>query len=227
MLADQRTFYLHLPGSVNGYEATAQGMQRQVLRLPVGRVCHRRADFGRAALQHYQRFRSLAGEDRCAAGLEDSGFLEGDLWDCGAEILLVIEVDWGDHAEQWIDYVGGIQTPAHSGFEHHHFCTLFAEQMQSHRGDGLEIGRVHVDPARSYQLLRCPVDEVEGSNKFVYRDRLSAQTDALRGLDQMRRDVQTRAEPALTQNALDQGARGTLAVGACDVNKTGRVLRTA
>ena len=103
-------------------------------------------------------FRPLFGEHRGYAWFQDSGFFGGDLLDRVAEKNLVIVIDRRDHGKRGSNHVGRVQAPAQSHFQNHRVQLRIGEQHESHRRDGLEIGRVHVEFARREHALGRLVD---------------------------------------------------------------------
>src|SRR5262249_7536541 len=142
----------------------------------------RYTEFGGMCLDHRSRFFALRRDYHRHSALEDARLLPGYRFRAGAEVLLVIVVDWRDHAQCGCDHVGRSETPAESDFEHHAIGALFGEHKERHRGDGFEIRGVHIERAfdRGMHLLECSGESGGG-------DRLTIDLDALGGLGEVRR----------------------------------------
>ena len=62
-------------------------------------------------------FGCLGGGEDGDAGFDDAGFFGGDGGEGITEPLLVVHADGGDEGDDWGEGVGGVETPAHAGFE--------------------------------------------------------------------------------------------------------------
>jgi hypothetical protein len=64
-------------------------------------------------------------------------------------------------------------------------------------------------------------------SELIRSNGFSANPDAFRGFDEMRRNIEPGAKPSLAQNSLDKSARGAFTVGARDMDEAASLLRPA
>ncbi len=116
------------------------------------------------------RFQRLLRKNGRHAGLQNSSFFRGDLREFVTEKRFVIEVDWRDYAQRRHHYIGRIQAPAHSYFEHHDVHTFSREQQKRHGGHCFEIGGMQIQIAGGQHSFRCFVHLGEGLRELSFRD---------------------------------------------------------
>ncbi len=139
----------------------------------------------------------------------------------------MIEVDGRDHGEQRPHHVGGVQAPAQPDLQHHPVHGFFGEDQERHRGDGFEISGVQIDGVASQQFFDHGVDAVEGDGEPLGGNGKPADADALGGLGEMRRSVESRAQAGGAEAGFDHGTGRAFAIRAGHVDDREAILRIA
>ena len=102
------------------------------------------AFFAGGLLDDKAGFGRLGGGEDGDAGADGGGFLGGDLGEGGAEPFGVVEGDGGDEGEVGGDGGGGVEAPAHAGFEGEE-AAAFVKEVAEGEGEGeFEEGGVGV-----------------------------------------------------------------------------------
>ena len=93
-------------------------------------------------LNDLERYWFIGSGDDGNAWFNDAGFFCGDAGEGIAEPFLMIVLDVGDDAGERSNDVGGIKTPAETGFPDNEVAFLFGEVEEGHDGDDFEEGGV-------------------------------------------------------------------------------------
>ena len=157
------------------------------------------------------------------AWTEDPGLLSGDLSKGPPEPLGMIECDRRDGTGDLRGGVGGVESAPESGLQDDHLATGALKEIEGHRGDEFEEGRlIPLSPTRG-----CFSHSLDGTLDVGRGGIHPVDPDPLGQIDQMGRGVETDAQPHRPKNRLGEGGDGPLAVGARDVEASEIGLRVA
>jgi hypothetical protein len=132
---------------------------------------------------------ALPRKDDGHVGLHDSGLFSRDQRQRVAQILLVIVVDRRDHGEHGLHDVGRIEPAAESDFADQRVDGRVVKEQKSHRGDGLEVGRMRIQDARLDQLFGDFMNTFKCFDKLAVGDGGAIDTNALSRFDEVRRRI--------------------------------------
>ena len=163
--------------------------------------------------------RHPADDDRHAR-LDDAGLLDGDRFERGAQVLLVIEPDRRDGGDQRVEDVGRVEPAAEPDFADRDLDAGAAEQLERHR-------RRHFEERRVARRARPPLRSASTASRTSRRPRPSVARDDRLAVDRRtapsdRRDAARCSAPvrwpAARSAASDHRRHRALAVGAGDVH---------
>ena len=157
---------------------------------------------------HFHHLRSLFDCQNRHAGLDNACLLSGDLGQGVPQHLLMIEADGGDHRDFGKQRVGGVQTAAHAGFQHHPLGLppgkpFHGQDKSEFKERGMRIPVL--------DLVTQPGQPLGG---FLPVDHALLITDALAKLDEVRRGEKADTGARRVQQAVDKGAHAAFAIGA-------------
>ena len=157
----------------------------------------------------------LRGDNHGHAFFDNAGFFRRDLIDATAEIFGVVERNRRNHSgKRALNYVGGVEPPAHADFEQQHIGGMAREQ---HKADG-SGNFEHRDRRSGIGALTL----FQRARQFGIRHQLAAiwtgQPEALVEAHQMRRGVNVHALAGGFQHRAQERDGGSLAIGTGDVD---------
>ena len=167
---------------------------------------------------------SAAGNDYRNIRLEDARLFACNRRNRSAEICFMIERNRSDDAQMRLNDVRCIETAAQSNFNHGHIC-LTLECKKRHSRHGFEVRRVRVEFSSLDHCLSRAVNRREEFSKTALRDFSSVEADPLGGTDQVRRSIQSGAQPLGSHCRIDHGAGRPFAICSGNMHEGLVVLR--
>ena len=174
-----------------------------------------------------ERHPSPNAADNGDAGLDDPGFLEGDLPERRAEMLLVVPGDRGDDRDERADDVGRVEPAAHPDLEDRDVDPALGELHERKGRQDLEVGRVIGEPAFGHQAVDHGLQLREPRQESRRRDRSPVDTDPLLDSGEVRRRIEPRPEPVRPRDPVQHGRDRAFAVRPGHVDGEEAVLRVA
>lgn len=161
-------------------------------------------------LKDFSRLRRCLANDNGHTGLDDAGFLGGNLFERVAKEYCMVEGDIRDDGELRGDDVGAVETASKTDFYHGDVNMLLGEVLERHRCGQLEERRTE----RLEELTFClhEIDDILLGNGEAVN------ADALREIHQMGRGIEPYPIAAELQEGCEGVGGAALAVGACDVD---------
>ena len=172
----------------------------------------RRVTFHSALPDDYFRLRSLWCGDNGSAWLNDSCFFLGNLIDGMAEPFLVVKIDWGNDADRRLHRVSGIESSAHSSFEHQNFAARLLKMLQRQGGRDFKKCRMRIPIANAFTNF------AETARDLVFGNLIAVHANAFAKTDEVRGGEQSGAVIGSTSDRIDHRADGSLTISAGDVN---------
>ena len=199
------------------HPAAAVGQADMIRGGGFRRHVKRRVELGGTESDH------VPGGDRGAGGtphghapLHDPGLLRGDLLEGVSEVFRVLERDAGDDGNERRDDVRGVQAAAHADLPDDIVAFRAGEeQRRDERGD-LEIRGLH---AVLFELGDGGQHRVLHGRDVVPGHGTAVDAESFAGGNEVRRGVESGAEPGCAEPGLDHRADGALAVAPGDVDE--------
>src|SRR6266566_6618091 len=129
-----------------------------------------------------------------------------------AEPFLVVKVDWSNDANRRLDRVSGIESSAHSSFEHQYFAARLLKMLQRQGGRDFKKCRMLIPIANAFTNF------AETARDFVFGNLLAVHPNSLAKTDEVRGGEQTSPMTRGSRDGVDHRANRAFAVCARDVD---------
>ena len=149
--------------------------------------------------------------DQRRPGLDDPRFFSGDGQEPLPQVFLVVPGDIGDHRNQRLDDIGGVQTAPHAGLQDDGGGPGLQEVEKGH-------GRGKLEEGGGFGVVHCGPHFVDQGQEAVVRHLLVPQAVALVKAHQVRRGEQAHGIAGPAQDGAEHGRHRPLAVGAGNVD---------
>ena len=203
----------HLPGEVGIADLVraGEGGDKRRVDLPVALFKQQsRADACCHLLDRSLCFRELGKAHQRHAAPRDAGFLRGNLAECVAQEMLVVEADAGNPGDQRpVDDIGRIEPPAEPDFEHHRIRRRVGKG--EHRGGGVDLEQAAADQVIGIEYAGHDIAQPG------IADQCPRQPDALVVADEVRTREDVHPVPRRFHSRAQEGAGRSLAVGPGDM----------
>ncbi len=145
--------------------------------------------------------------DQRRPGLDDPRLLPGNGQKPLAQVFLVVPGDVGDHRNQRLNDVGGVQAAPHAGLQDDGGGPCLQEVEKGH-------GRGKLEEGGRFGVVHCGPDLVDQGQQSVRRHLLLPQAEALPKTHQVRRGEQAHGIAGPAQDGAEHGRHRPFAVGA-------------
>src|SRR5438094_1531948 len=96
-----------------------------------------------------------------------------------AEPFLVVKIDWGNDADRRLHRVSGIESPAHSSFEHQNFAARLLKMLQRQGGRDFKKCRMLIPIANAFTNF------AETARDFVFGNLIAVHANGFAETDEM------------------------------------------
>lgn len=141
---------------------------------------------------------------------QDSRLVPSNLSNGGAKQRSMVMTKCSDSTNHRFSYnVGAVESSPYPNFDHRHLNPLLPENIESEDGEELEVRwSVILCKASAHAIINLP----EVHREFGLFNWNSIDPDPLSGGYEMRRGVESRFEPLVSQDGFTKGAGGALAL---------------
>ncbi len=165
----------------------------------------------------------VCAEDDGDVWFDDAGFFGGDLFECVAEPIAMVEADAGDDGEGGFADVGGIEAAAEACFEDGPVGAGIVVDEEGDGGEGFEEGKVLEGGARGFECGEALGGAIEGG----VVEGGAVEEEAFVDIDEVGRSVAGGRKVCGAEAGVEDGAGGAFAVGARDVESWEVMFRVA
>ena len=179
----------------------------------VARVVERGISFASDRGNFFAHAWFVCAEDDGDVGFDDASFFGGDLFECVAEPIAMVESDACDDGEGWLADVGGVEAAAESCFKDGPVGVGRVIDEEGDGGEGLEEGEVLEGWGCGFECGEA----LGGAVECGVVERGAVEEEAFVDVDEVGRGVACGGEVCGAEAGVEDGAGGAFAVGAGDV----------
>ena len=179
----------------------------------VGRVVEGGVSFASDRGNFFAHAWFVCAEDDGDVGFDDAGFFGGDLFECVAEPIAMVEADAGDDGEGGLADVGGVEAAAEACFEDGPVGAGVVIYEERDGGECFEEGEVLEGGGCGFERGEA----VGGAVECGVVERGAVEEEAFVDVDEVGGGVACGGEVCGAEAGVEDGTGGAFAVGAGDV----------